>query len=83
MNANKESTMATLTELLAARKALTDAVARTSDGADARPGTPARRAYSAALVALDVFDSAHPEACKEIERLHRERMLGGKDLLGM
>jgi hypothetical protein len=63
------------------RSALAQQVADTET--DAYPGSKAAQAYSAALVALDAFDKAHPEVLAAAKAKHSDRVLGGKDLLSL
>lgn len=68
-------------DLAAARINLTTELACCDS--EAFPGSKGARRYSAALVALDAFDRAHPEVLAEISRAHRAAVLGNADFLGL
>jgi hypothetical protein len=71
----------TTNELIAERTKLAEAMCNADTGAF--PGSKAYRAYSAASMALEAFDEAHPEVIAEIRRVQTDRVLGGKNVLGL
>ncbi len=67
--------------LTAERATLAEKVMETET--DAFPGSRAYRAYSAALLALEAFDMAHPEVIAAAQAARSAAVLGGKDIAGL